>query len=103
MNYAVILAGGKGLRIGGKTPKQFIDLNGEPMIVRTIRAFNDVDEIDGICVVCLIDYLSLLNDLVKKYNLNKVKFVCFGEQLDDIEEFDLDNYLYGLTKGMEVN
>ena len=23
------------------------------------------------------------------------------EQLDDIEEFDLDNYLYGLTKGME--
>ena len=30
-----------------------------------------------------------------------VKFVCFGEQLDDIEEFDLDNYLYGLTKGME--
>ena len=30
-----------------------------------------------------------------------VKFVCFGEQLDDIEEFDLDNYLYGLTRGME--
>ena len=30
-----------------------------------------------------------------------VKFVCFGEQLDDIEDFDLDNYLYGLTKGME--
>ena len=30
-----------------------------------------------------------------------VKFVCFGEKLDDIEEFDLDNYLYGLTKGME--
>jgi fused signal recognition particle receptor len=30
-----------------------------------------------------------------------VKFVCFGEQLEDIEEFDLDNYLYGLTKGME--
>ena len=78
MNYAVILAGGKGLRIGGKTPKQFIDLNGEPMIVRTIRAFNDVEEIDGICVVCLIDYLNLLNDLVKKYSLNKVKYVCFG-------------------------
>lgn len=31
-----------------------------------------------------------------------VKFICFGEQLDDIEEFDLENYLYGLTKGMEV-
>ena len=30
-----------------------------------------------------------------------VKFVCFGEQIDDIEEFDLEKYLYGLTKGME--
>lgn len=30
-----------------------------------------------------------------------VKFVCFGEKLDDIEEFDLEQYLYGLTKGME--
>ena len=30
-----------------------------------------------------------------------VKFVCFGEKLEDIDEFDLDNYLYGLTKGME--
>lgn len=31
-----------------------------------------------------------------------VKFVCFGEQITDIEDFDLDNYLYGLTKGMEA-
>lgn len=31
-----------------------------------------------------------------------VKFICFGEQIEDIEEFDLENYLYGLTKGMEV-
>ena len=30
-----------------------------------------------------------------------VKFICFGEQLDDIEEFDLEQYLYGLTKGMD--
>ena len=30
-----------------------------------------------------------------------VKFICFGEKIDDIEEFDLEQYLYGLTKGME--
>ncbi len=29
-----------------------------------------------------------------------VKFICFGEKVDDIEEFDLEEYLYGLTKGM---
>ena len=31
-----------------------------------------------------------------------VKFICFGEKIDDIEEFDLEQYLYGLTKGLEV-
>ena len=30
-----------------------------------------------------------------------VKFICFGEKIEDIEEFDLEQYLYGLTKGME--
>lgn len=30
-----------------------------------------------------------------------VKFICFGEKIDDIEEFDLEQYLYGLTKGLE--
>lgn len=30
-----------------------------------------------------------------------VKFICFGEKLEDIEEFDLEQYLYGLTKGLD--
>ncbi|HIT17383.1 MAG TPA: signal recognition particle-docking protein FtsY [Candidatus Caccosoma faecigallinarum] len=30
-----------------------------------------------------------------------VKFICFGEKIEDIEEFDLEQYLYGLTKGLE--
>lgn len=36
--YCVVLAGGAGVRMGGKTPKQFLTLGGEPIVVRTVRS-----------------------------------------------------------------
>lgn len=68
------------------------------------KAFFDAVQVTGI-VLTKMDSTSKGGIILAiKDELNiPVKFVCFGEQLDDIEEFDLDNYLYGLTKGMEVN
>ena len=37
--YALIVAGGKGTRIKSKTPKQFLELNGLPVLMHTILAF----------------------------------------------------------------
>lgn len=37
--YAVIVAGGKGLRMGTAVPKQFLELNGHPVLYHTIKAF----------------------------------------------------------------
>ena len=67
------------------------------------KAFFDAVHVTGI-VLTKMDSTSRGGIILAiKDELNiPVKFVCFGEQLDDIEEFDLDNYLYGLTKGMEV-
>lgn len=39
MNYVVIVAGGKGLRMGGDVPKQFLLLGGKPVLMRTIERF----------------------------------------------------------------
>ena len=78
MNYAIVLAGGKGLRLGLDTPKQFVIIKDEPMIVKTIKTFNNVDEIDAIIVVSLSDYIDHLNGLVKEYSLNIVKAVVAG-------------------------
>lgn len=39
MNYALIVAGGKGLRMGSELPKQFLPIGGEPVLMRTIEAF----------------------------------------------------------------
>lgn len=40
--YAVIVAGGKGLRMGGEIPKQFLPISGKPVLMRTIDVFRQV-------------------------------------------------------------
>ena len=38
-DYAIILAGGKGLRMGSDVPKQFLPIGGLPVLMHTIRRF----------------------------------------------------------------
>ena len=39
MEYVIIVAGGKGLRMGGDIPKQFLPLNGRPVLMHTLERF----------------------------------------------------------------
>ena len=39
-DYAIIVAGGKGLRMGGDVPKQFLPVGGKPVLMRTLEAFH---------------------------------------------------------------
>ena len=39
MEYALIVAGGKGLRMGTDLPKQFLPIGGKPVLMRTLEAF----------------------------------------------------------------
>lgn len=41
MDYIIIVAGGKGLRMGGDIPKQFIPIAGKPVLMRTIERFRE--------------------------------------------------------------
>src|SRR5262245_42999390 len=50
MNVAIIPAAGSGSRFGGETPKQFIDIAGAPIIVHTLRKFDECEEIGAIVV-----------------------------------------------------
>ncbi|MEM9471580.1 MAG: bifunctional 2-C-methyl-D-erythritol 4-phosphate cytidylyltransferase/2-C-methyl-D-erythritol 2,4-cyclodiphosphate synthase [Pseudomonadota bacterium] len=47
----IIVAAGAGLRVGGETPKQYQHIGGEAVLRRTVRAFQQHDEIDHIQVV----------------------------------------------------
>jgi 2-C-methyl-D-erythritol 4-phosphate cytidylyltransferase len=48
---AIIVAGGSGSRLGGRTPKQFLSLGGEPILVRTLRPFEASPVVDVIIPV----------------------------------------------------
>ena len=39
VQYALIVAGGKGLRMGTELPKQFLPIGGKPVLMRTLRRF----------------------------------------------------------------
>ncbi len=78
MNVALIFAGGIGSRMGLKTPKQFLKINGVPIIVLTLMNFQKHKDIDSICVVTLKKYINYVKELVNEYNLDKVISVVPG-------------------------
>ena len=41
MDYVIIVAGGKGLRMGSETPKQFLPIGGKPVLMRTLERFRE--------------------------------------------------------------
>jgi 2-C-methyl-D-erythritol 4-phosphate cytidylyltransferase len=50
MNVAIIPAAGSGSRFGGQIPKQFIEIAGAPIIVHTLRRFDECEDIGAIIV-----------------------------------------------------
>lgn len=78
-NIAVIFAGGVGSRMNTKSrPKQFLELNGKPIIIYTIELFDNHPEIDGIVVVCLESWIPFLEKMLRKFEINKVIQVVPG-------------------------
>ena len=65
MIYAAILAGGTGTRMGGERPKQFLPINGVPVIVRSVRAFLHSGIVfGGIYVAAAADYIEYTQSLL---------------------------------------
>ena len=44
MDYVIIVAGGKGLRMGSDIPKQFLPIGGKPVLMRTLERFREYSE-----------------------------------------------------------
>ena len=77
--YVIIVAGGIGTRMKTDRPKQFLELNGEPIIIRTIRCFlNFNPSIENIVSVHK-NYKTHLEGLIEKFNLKEVNIkITFG-------------------------
>lgn len=78
MNVGIILAGGVGSRVGADCPKQFIEIQGKPILVYTIEKFQNHPQIDAIEVVCVASHMDYLQELVERYQLTKVRWIVEG-------------------------
>lgn len=77
MNYAIILAGGRGIRFNsGNIPKQFVELTGMPMLVYSMKTAQTNRNIDEICVVALEEYIPQIWAWGKRYGISKLKYVA---------------------------
>ena len=64
--YVLIVAGGKGLRMGGDLPKQFIPMRGKPLLMHTLEAFHRWDASARIILVLPEDHQPYWNMLCKE-------------------------------------
>ena len=69
MNYALIIAGGSGNRMGQDIPKQFMHIDDCPIIIHTLLAFQRHPNIDGIAVVCLEGWETVLQSYANQFNV----------------------------------
>lgn len=82
--YAVIPAAGSGTRIGGPTAKQFLQLGGVPVLVHTLRRFEDTALVDEVGLAVPENAIAEVEQMVARYRLNKVsKVVAGGERRQD--------------------
>ena len=66
--YGVVLAGGKGTRMGNvEKPKQFMEVGGKPIIIHTIEKFVVCQEFDKVLVLSPKQWINHTQDLIKKY------------------------------------
>ena len=81
MTAAAILAAGRGTRFGSDIPKQFLEIRGVPVLIRSVRAFLEVDAISLCIVATHADYADYTEKLLKKHfpNETRLRLITGGE------------------------
>ena len=97
MNIAIIFAGGSGVRMGAGVPKQFLEINGKPILVHTLQLFEEHEEIDKIYLAMSSDYIRYTEQLVQDYRITKMAAIVPGGETAQ------DSIYNALKKAQEEN
>jgi len=73
MNTAIITAAGSGLRLGSAIKKQYLELGGIPILIRTLERFFASPRIANIIVTAPEDGLSFTEELIRQYFEDEIK------------------------------
>lgn len=78
MDYVIIVAGGKGLRMGAPLPKQFLPIAGRPILMRTLERFYTFDSHLQIILVLPTKQQDDWHRLCKQYHFNVPYLIAHG-------------------------
>ena len=95
MNIALIIAGGSGNRMGQDIPKQFMHVDGAPIIIHTMKAFEAHPDVDAIAIVCLKGWETVLQSYANQFCITKLKWIFYG---GDSGMESIHNGIYGLKE-----
>ena len=76
--YIIIVAGGKGLRMGGDIPKQFLPGCGKPVLMRTLEAFHAYDASMRLILVLPVSQQAYWKQLCEEYQFDLVHEIANG-------------------------
>lgn len=76
--YVIVVAGGKGLRMGGEIPKQFIPVKGKPVLMRTLETFYACDPNIELIVVLPVEQRSYWEHLCAEYGFTLSHRIAAG-------------------------
>ena len=71
INFAIIVSGGSGKRLGSDTPKQYLEVNGKTILQYSLEAFLTHPKIHGVIVVAHNDYLLLTEEIAANIQSDK--------------------------------
>ena len=76
--HIIIVAGGKGLRMGGDIPKQFLPVCGKPVLMRTLEAFHAYDASMHLILVLPVSQQTYWKQLCEEYQFDLVHEIADG-------------------------
>lgn len=74
----IVAAAGKGRRLGSTVPKQYLKIGGEPVLLKVLKTFSEINEIDYIFIVTNEDYIDHCTKLVENNGVDKVVSIVKG-------------------------
>ncbi len=99
---AVVLAAGKGRRMGGNTAKQYMEIGGKPLVAYALEVFEASPVIDEIILMTDAGHMEYVQtEIVEAYGLKKVSTIGAGGARAVRERMEGALYPYGSGRGRE--
>ena len=102
MNVALIIAGGVGSRMGQEIPKQFLTVNEIPVIIYTLKFFQNRNDIDRLVVVTLPDWKNVLVAYCRQFGISKLDCVVDAGKVRFESIYNGIKYLEKFTKDDDI-